>query len=268
MGVPSPTSTEDDRVDDQGAPQHRMRRRRLRRPRVPDLLATVLFALAGAIFVAGALTSGGSDLRVDQTGGLRAAISELSERNVALRTEVAELSNQVEAHRTDAAAADATGVTQQIEALAPMAGLTEVIGPGVTVTLDDARAPNPIPDGMTGDDYIVHQQDVQGVVNALWRGGASGVTVMGQRLASTSAVRCVGNTVILHGRVYSPPFVIAGVGHVDQLIATLDSDDAVSFFRSWADEVGMRYEQVPSQQLTLPPFTGAITPQHARVVQQ
>ncbi len=52
------------------------------------------------------------------------------------------------------------------------------------------------------------------MVNAMWRGGASGVTVMGQRLISTSAVRCVGNTVILQGQVYSPPFVIEAVGDV------------------------------------------------------
>ena len=35
---------------------------------------------------------------------------------------------------------------------------------------------------------------------------------MDQRLVSTSAVRCVGNTLMLQGRVYSPPFVIIAVG--------------------------------------------------------
>ena len=42
------------------------------------------------------------------------------------------------------------------------------------------------------------------MVNALWQGGAKGIQVMDQRLISTSAVRCVGNTLILQGRVYSP----------------------------------------------------------------
>ena len=48
------------------------------------------------------------------------------------------------------------------------------------------------------------------MVNALWQGGAQGIKVMDQRLISTSAVRCVGNTLILQGRVYSPPYKITG----------------------------------------------------------
>ena len=68
------------------------------------------------------------------------------------------------------------------------------------------------PGGLGPDDLVVHQQDVQAVVNALWRGGADGVQVMDQRLIATSAVRCVGNTLILQGRVYSPPFTVTAVG--------------------------------------------------------
>jgi len=34
------------------------------------------------------------------------------------------------------------------------------------------------------------------VVNALWAGGAEAMTIMGVRVISTSAVRCVGNTLL------------------------------------------------------------------------
>ena len=54
------------------------------------------------------------------------------------------------------------------------------------------------------------------MVNALWQGGARGIQVMDQRLISTSAVRCVGNTLILQGRVYSPPYRITAVGDPDE----------------------------------------------------
>ena len=158
------------------------------------------------------------------------------------------------------------GQNQRIAELSPAVGLTEVRGPGVTITLDDATPPDPMPPEMTGDDYIVHQQDVQGVVNALWRGGASGVTVMGQRLVNSSAVRCVGNTVILQGRVYSPPFLIEAVGAVDRLTAALATDDAVQFFREWAQVVGMRYEQTASRAMVLPAYTGPLVISEAQVV--
>ena len=83
-------------------------------------------------------------------------------------------------------------------------------GRGSTVTLNDAprRADGSLPAGAQRDDLVVHQQDVQAVVNALWAGGAEAMTIMGVRVISTSAVRCVGNTLLLNGRVYSPPFVI------------------------------------------------------------
>ena len=63
-----------------------------------------------------------------------------------------------------------------------------------------------LPEGTSPDDVVVHQQDVQGVVNALWAGGAEAMQIMDQRVVATSAVRCVGNTLILQGRVYSPPY--------------------------------------------------------------
>ena len=41
--------------------------------------------------------------------------------------------------------------------------------------------------------------------------------LMDQRVISTSAVRCVGNTLILQGRVYSPPYVITAIGNQTDL---------------------------------------------------
>ena len=50
------------------------------------------------------------------------------------------------------------------------------------------------------------------MVNALWAGGAEAMVIMELRVISTSAVRCVGNTLLLHGQVFSPPFVIRAIG--------------------------------------------------------
>ncbi len=230
-------------------------------------MAGTVFAIAGAMFIASATASEGGDLRVDRSGGLQSAILARADQNVELTQDVANLTNRV---ASLVALGDPGGgleeTTASIAELSPVVGLTEVVGPGVTVSLDDANAPNPLPDGYTGDDYLVHQQDVQGVVNALWRGGASGVTVMGQRLVSTSAVRCVGNTVILQGQVYSPPFVIEAVGNVARLAEALDADESVAFFREWAGVVGLGYDQQITQELVLPAYTGPLTTDDAQVV--
>ena len=69
------------------------------------------------------------------------------------------------------------------------------------MTLDDAPRRASLPGTAKPDDLVVHQQDVQAVVNALWHGGAEAMHAQDQRVISTSAVRCVGNTLILQGRV-------------------------------------------------------------------
>ncbi len=231
------------------------------------MVAGAVFAMAGALFVASVAASRDGSIRLDSTGGLTDAIAARSEANGDLAQQVDVLTAQLAVLQEETSPGIAIErQNERIEELSPAVGLTEVRGPGVTVTLDDATAPDPMPEDMTGDDYIVHQQDVQGVVNALWRGGASGVTVMGQRLVNSSAVRCVGNTVILQGRVYSPPFVIEAVGDVGRLTLSLDTDESVQFFRQWAQVVGMRYEMTASRAMVLPAYRGPLVVTDAQVV--
>src|SRR6185312_12399630 len=134
-------------------------------------------------------------------------------------------------------------VRRQADGLAPLAGTQPVTGPGLSVTLDDAkRTAASLPDGFTADDIVVHQQDVQGVVNALWAGGAEAMMLQDQRVISTSAVRCVGNTLILQGRVYSPPYVIQAIGDTSGMRAALDSSREVTTYRDYARKLGLGYD--------------------------
>ncbi len=239
---------------------------KFRRPSVPDLVAAAIFAVAGSLFVTGAIAGAGGDIRNDRTGELRDSIAQRADVAHSLSSDVTALSDELRVLR--AASADQpklAAIQKQAAELDPVVGLTEVTGPGVTVTLNDAVPPDPLPDDMKADDYIIHQQDIQGVVNALWRGGASGVTVMGVRLISTSAVRCVGNTVILQGRVHSPPFVITAVGDIARLQAALAQDPSVQILREWVDFVGLGYEETTFPKSTLPPHNGPTQLQYSSV---
>src|SRR4029079_1723509 len=125
-------------------------------------------------------------------------------------------------------------LTSQADKLAQDAGTEAVHGPGLKVRLDDAHLQS-IPEGFTPDDLVVHQQDVQAVVNALWTGGAEAMQIMDQRVITTSAVRCVGNPLILQGRVYSPPFRITAIGDPQRLSDALDAAPGVQTFRYYVD---------------------------------
>lgn len=238
-------------------PQHSRRRSA---PRPAAVLVPVTALAAGLLFATSAETAQGTDLRADRRLELTELIAR--ERTAVERQQeaAAELRREVEQRSAAAAARDSrVAAAAPDPALEAAAGLMPAVGPGVTVTLDDApRKPGRPELSADPDDLVVHQQDLQAVVNALWAGGAEAMTLMGQRIISTSAVQCVGNTVILHGQVYSPPFVVAAIGDPPALRTSLDTDPGVAFFQSFVDRFGLGYAVSTEQELVLPAYDGVL----------
>ena len=221
--------------------------------------------LAGLLFATSAATAQGTDLRSGRRSQLTELISDQRRDVDRQEKAAAKLRQQVTALQRRAAAGDGRVAEERSrgDALGPATGLTEVRGPGLTVTLNDAPRQDGVPAASDNpDDLVVHQQDLQAVVNALWAGGAEGVTLMGQRLISTSAVRCVGNTVILHGRVYSPPFVVAAVGDTGDMRQALREEPGVQLFRTYVEQYGLGYSVRRSDELTLPAYDGPLELPH------
>ena len=237
---------------------------RRRRPRPVAVLVPVTALAAGLLFATSAETAQGTDLRADR----RLRLTELIEREAqaAERREAraAELRAQVEQQAAQAATRDGrVAAAQPRDELQLAAGKQPVTGPAVTVELDDAPRKPGRPDlSDNPDDLVVHQQDVQAVVNALWAGGAEAMTLMGQRIISTSAVQCVGNTVILHGQVYSPPFVVTAVGDPSSLRTALEEDPGVAYFRTFVDRFSLGYDVTTEDEVTLPAYEGSVELPH------
>jgi uncharacterized protein YlxW (UPF0749 family) len=168
------------------------------------------------------------------------------------------------------AATDARVGQQQAraDAVRQAAGLTALRGPGLTVILDDAprRADGSLPPAARPDDVVIHQQDVQAVANALWAGGADAMVIMGIRVVSTSAVRCVGNTLLLDGRVFSPPFEISVIGDPQRLRGALSADPGVAAFARAAAAFGLGYAVRTQAQVVAPAYAGSVTLEHSRVI--
>jgi uncharacterized protein YlxW (UPF0749 family) len=119
-------------------------------------------------------------------------------------------------------------------------GRAAVEGPGVAVVLDDAPAP-PDRGAHAPDSYVVHQEDIEAVLNTLWGAGAEAIAVQGQRLTSVSVIRCVGNVLLLDGRTYSPPYAIDAIGDSGRLISALETSPLTEAYRSWSQEVGLEW---------------------------
>jgi uncharacterized protein YlxW (UPF0749 family) len=237
-----------------------------RRPSAWSMLVPVVSLGAGVMFATSASTARGTDLRASN-GDLPALIRDQTRKNAVAAKDLRALRAEVDRLSAQQAPGDlrVTQLTRKADSLMLAAGTEAVAGPTVTVTLDDAKnVPATLPEGLHVDDYVVHQQDVQAVVDALWQGGAEAMMLMDQRLISTSAVRCVGNTLILQGRVYSPPYVIKAMGDPEALRRSLAASPQVQIYRQYVDAVGLGYDVESSKEQTFPAYAGSIKFDHIR----
>ncbi len=225
--------------------------------------------LAGFLFTLSANTAAGTVLREDRRLELGQLIDRKQSDVDALTAQAQQLQAEVDAATDELAKTDGPIAQQQARAnsYAQGAGLTPLRGPGLTVRLDDSPKAS---DGSGADDVaqdqlVIHQQDVQAVVNALWAGGAEAITIMNVRVISTSAVRCVGNTLLLHGRRYSPEFVIQAIGDPSQLRAALDSSPGVRAFDEAARVYGLTYSVANETDILAPAYRGSIDLRYATV---
>ncbi|MFE6054659.1 DUF881 domain-containing protein [Kitasatospora sp. NPDC056446] len=222
-------------------------------------LTCAVFALAGLLFYISAQTARGTDLRTDNSLlSLGDVIRQRSAQNQQAQSQLADL--QARAQELTEQQGRNPADAAQLDGLRRVAALEPLQGGGLTVTLNDAppnataRIPGVPEPGV--NDLVIHQQDIQAVVNALWRGGAEGVQVMDQRLISTSAVRCVGNTLLLQGRVYSPPYVVRAVGRTDAMRSAVDADPTVRNYLQYVQAYGLGWKVQESGELSLPGYSG------------
>lgn len=234
-----------------------------RHPRLARSASVIVMALAGLMMTTAATNSRGHDLRPERDTDMATLVRSQASHNAALQKEAAGLRAQVE----DLSKANQTpGVTSSVissaSVLAPSVGLEAVSGKALRVTLDDAPL-SENPDGVDANMLVVHQQDIQMVVNTLWSGGAEAMTIQGQRVISTTAVKCVGNTVVLHGVAYAPPYVIEAIGDLNAMQKALDTSEAVRIYKEYVSAYQLGWSVERAGQVTMPAYTGAVAVSHA-----
>ena len=233
------------------------------RPRSPALLVAAM-VMAFLVVLGFRPQSADPEHRLPERYKLADLIEAQQSSAAQLRREVARLRAEVDAER--AAIARRTGGTAErtelVSETSEVAGLVRVEGPGLRVTLNDSRLAAP-PAGANVNDLVIHSQDVQAVVNALWRAGAEAISINGQRLVSTSAVLCVGNTLLLNGTVHSPPYVMSAVGATRD---RFDADRLVRRLKGDAETFGLVFSVERVTKLELPAYRGSTKLAYARPI--
>jgi uncharacterized protein YlxW (UPF0749 family) len=228
-------------------------------------LVPAVCLVAGLGFATSARVSQGSDLRPPGIGGLADAVRAAEHRVQVASQQAAGLQGQLNelTHRLALGNSAVAGVQGELDQLRAPGGLTAMTGPGLEVVLDDASA---APAGTTVDpnQLLVHQSDLQAVVNALWAGGAEAMSISGERIIATSAVRCVGPTLLLNGRVFSPPYRVAAIGPARTMQKELNASPGVQLFQEAASYYGLGYTVETRGRIVVPAYRGPLTLNYAR----
>lgn len=142
--------------------------------------------------------------------------------------------------------------------MALLAGATEVRGPGIKLTVDDAKGSStggggkPRESSGFSDTGRLRDRDMQKIVNGLWQSGAEAISINGQRLTELSAIRAAGDAILVDNRPLVPPYEVLAVGDKKRLgTAFQDSADG-QYLHVLQESYGIRYGLSPADDLRLP----------------
>lgn len=191
---------------------------------------------------------------------------ELDEAQAALSARILELRDQIASAEAASAGTD-QAVMELNEALTTArmaAGLVEIQGPGLIVRIDDSG--QPVPPGAAPADYLVTASDLRDLVVELWQAGAQAISVNGERIVETTAFTDIGSSILVNSAYLQPPYDLSVIGPPELYERLTTSPSFVDLVRSRVQDYGLELGFLPSDDVVVAAFGGAIKLVQGRAV--
>ncbi|WP_238999367.1 DUF881 domain-containing protein [Segeticoccus rhizosphaerae] len=150
-------------------------------------------------------------------------------------------------------------LAEQLTATARGVGAVPLTGPGVLLTIDDARPDQAAADGDVDPRTQTEENagrvtsgDLQIIVNGLWKAGAEAVSINGQRLTAQSAIRFAGEAILVNFRPLTRPYVITAIGDPDTMPTTFSRGSGGHYLSSLQETFGIQATVKTEQSLQVP----------------
>lgn len=177
-----------------------------------------------------------------------------------LQNKEKELNNLIES----ATANDSTSLklSEELEDINSVLGLSTVHGQGIIIKISDGEAPA---NAIDISNYIVHDVNLRMIVNYLFNAGAEAVSINGERIVSTTAITCIGNTIKVNGEKVATPFEIKAIGS-DEMYGAMTMQGGYLYVLE--NTTGINIDLVErSDSITIEGYTGIYNFEYARNVE-
>lgn len=200
---------------------------------------------------------------VSQIRAQETELSKLRKENSQLTQELIALEERLMKLQEDKAKEDDSlqAVLADQEKYKLAAGVVEVKGPGVIITLED-----PAVDEEIGDSYseLIYRYDlILELVNRLREAGAEAISINGHRIVNTTEISLAGDNVNINGTPTAPPYAVKAIGKPD----TMESALTIRFgILEQMQNYGIRTDMIRQDEIVIPRYSGVITFRYAKPV--
>lgn len=204
----------------------------------------------------------GGSVSLQRTQELTRQVQKLEQENEALEARIQEYETRIKEFENAVQSEGQSNklIYEELERTRMLAGLVDVQGPGVVVTVNVKYV------NEWGQDAIVQNvryDDLLKLVNELNAAGAEAIAINDERIIATTEIRNAGDYIVINTNRYSAPFEIKAIGNPDTLEAALKLLGGV------ADDLGV-YLQINIKRvdnIRIPKYRGTFQYKFAKPVQ-
>ncbi|MDD2484743.1 MAG: DUF881 domain-containing protein [Eubacteriales bacterium] len=199
----------------------------------------------------------GGLIPVAKAAGLEQELKELRAEKETIMQEYLDLEARLKEIEEQNSSEDALmqSMGGEIEKYKMSAGIVDVKGPGVIVTVDD-----PIPtEENPGDGYstIMLRYDLLlSLVNKLKDAGAEAISINGQRIITSTEISLAGDNVNINAVPTAPPYTIKAIGNPDTIESTLTIRYGI--VETMRNNYALRVDISQEKELTISRYSGVI----------
>lgn len=149
-----------------------------------------------------------------------------------------------------------TKIDEELKNTNALLGLTDLTGEGVIITVADNDSASISDEDISSE--LVHNTDLIEIVNELKNTKAEAISINGQRVISTTDIKCVGAVITVNGEKINSPFVISAIGNKELLNGITRPGSYIGIMQE--DGIKVIVEKV--DEVKIPKYNKVLTTKH------